>query len=136
MNEPLRDPAPDPELRQALASLGTPPFDDVDWARLRGSIHERAAMPLARRRRSQRSTQGWTRPMIPVAAAAGFALVVSTSLFWPSGQTGDGAVAEVPGEFRPVVEQVLGARITDLELDLLFGQVSADMLVVAAVDQQ
>jgi hypothetical protein len=135
MNEPIRDPAPDPELRQALASLEAPPLAEVDWARLHGSIHDRATMTLARRRRDRRSTPAWVRPLVPMAAAAGLALVVSTQLFWPAGPPHDGTPGEVPAEFHPVVEQVLGASISETELDLLFGQVSAEMLVVAAVDQ-
>jgi negative regulator of sigma E activity len=134
MNEPLRDPAPDPELRQALASLEPAPIDEVDWALLRGAIRDRAALPLAQRRRAQRTIPAWRRPLVPMAAAAGLALIVSTQLFRPA-TTGDVARADAQAGFRPVVEEVLGAQISETELDLLFGQVSADMLVVAAVDQ-
>jgi hypothetical protein len=135
MNDILRDPAPEPRLQQALASLDEPPAAQVEWDRLRASIHERAELPLARRRRDQRSGTRWLRPMLPAAMAAGLALFVGTRLFSPAPADTDVARADTPTGFHPVVEQVLGSEISEFELDLLFGQIDADMLVVAAVDR-
>jgi hypothetical protein len=135
MNEITRDPMPDPELRELLGALDAPPAAEVDWERLRASVNERAELPLARRRRTQRSGSRWLRPVLPAAAAAALAAIVATQIFRtePAGvEAGNGDVAI---GFHPVVEEVLGTSITEMEMDLLFGQVSADMLVVAAVDR-
>jgi hypothetical protein len=126
-----RDPAPDPQLKQLLGSLGEPPMSEVDWDRLRGSIRARAELPLARRRRAHR-VRPWLRAALPTAAAAGLALAVATNLFGP-GTPPNGWVAG-DDAFHPVIEEVLGASLSEFEVDLLFGQVSADMLAVAAVD--
>lgn len=136
MNERTRDPAPDPQLRQALASLDEPPAAQVDWERLRASIHERAELPLARRRRDQRTGTRWLRPVLPAAVAAGLALIAGIRLFSPAPGDTEVAGTDLPAGFHPVVEQVLGTEISEFELDLLFGQVSADVLVVAAIDRQ
>jgi hypothetical protein len=132
MNEITRDPAPDPELREVLGSLDRPPLQEVDWERLRTSVNARAELPLARRRRAASGTR-WLRPMLPAAAAAALAVVVTTQLF----RTEPQGVEMANGDwgFHPVVEEVLGTSISEAEMDLLFGQVSADMLVVAAVDR-
>jgi hypothetical protein len=133
MNDHMLDPAPDPRLQQALSSLDEPPLDRVDWERLRATTIDRAALPLARRRREQRHRPRWLRPVLPAAMAAGLALAVGTSLF-RSGDA-DRTGTDVPTGFHPVVEQVLGTEISEAELDLLFGVVDADLLVVAAVDR-
>lgn len=135
MNEFLRDPEPDPRLRHALGSLDEPPLEAVDWERLRGSIRERAALPLARRRREQqRPARRWLRPLVPAAAAAALALVIGSYVAGPTPEPAAEPIATATG-FRPVVEEVLGIPLSEEELDLLFGPVSADMLVVAALAQ-
>ncbi|MBA4157560.1 MAG: hypothetical protein H0X65_08800 [Gemmatimonadetes bacterium] len=132
MKEPMHDPSPDPELRQALGSLSSSPPAEVDWVRMRQSVRERAELPLARRR-LRRKVAGWARPILPVAAAAGLALLIAIRGVAPGDESPEVAIASPQG-FHPVVEEVLGIVLSEAEFDLLFGDVSADLLVVAAVD--
>jgi hypothetical protein len=134
MPQHIDDPMPDPELRGAIDALDAPPADQVDWDRLCASIAARAELPLARRRRD-RGRSGWIRAAMPTAAAAALAAVVAIGVFTRGGEA-PGPNGESALGFHPVVEQVLGVEISEFELDLLFGQVSADMLAVAAVDQR
>jgi hypothetical protein len=136
MNEYTNDPARDARLREALGSLDPLPAAEVDWNRLRTSVAARAELPLARRRRGQRERLRWMRPVVPAAAAAGLALVVATQMFQPGSNPALVAGNDVPADFHPVVEQVLGTEISEFELDLLFGQVDADQLAVAAVGRR
>jgi hypothetical protein len=134
MTDLMRDPAPDPELQKALGALDEPSLAEVNWERLQASIRDRAELPLARQRRTQRSAARWLRPAVPIAAAAGFALAVATGVFQSGSEPTLASNGEVPASFHPVVEEVLGSYISEYELDLLFGEVSAEMLVVAALD--
>jgi len=136
MNESTHDPIADPRLSQELAGLDPTPVEEVDWAQLHASIADRAAMPLARRRREPRRAPRWLRPAIPAAIAAGLAAVVATQMIPGGSGPAERFNGDVPTAFHPTVEQVLGTEMSEFELDLLFGQFSADMLVVAAaVDQ-
>lgn len=135
MNEHMHDPSPDPELRRALGSLSTPPVEAVDWARMQHSIRERVELPLARRRRVRGTVARWVRPILPLTAAAGLALLIVVGVVAP-GDEGPNVAAASPQGFHPVVEEVLGITLSEAEYDLLFGDVSADLLVVAAVDYE
>jgi hypothetical protein len=74
-NEPIRDPKLVAALRR---HEGDPPLDAVDWERMLRTVTARAELPLARLRRTATwwgCTAGWARAAIPLAAAAGIALV-------------------------------------------------------------
>jgi hypothetical protein len=132
MNDSSSDPIRDRVLRDALREVDDLPTD-VDWVRLRRSIQDRAALPLARRR-SRRDRVRWIRPLVPSLAAAGLAAVLSLQLTGVGGggiddPAEEGGVAAL----RPVFEEVLGAPLSEAELDLLLGEVSADRLVLATL---
>lgn len=133
MNEMNHDPARDPQLADALRTYGEPPAAEVNWQALRSSINERAELPLARRRheRKQKSQVRWLRPLVPLAAAAGVALALGLNVIGsgPDAEPQDGTQAT---GIRPLVEEVLGAQISESEFDLLFGGSSTDALLLAA----
>jgi len=131
MNLHSEGPTPDPRLREALDLAAAAPEESVDWDALRARTMTRAELPLARqRRRRQRSR--WVRTAAPAAVAAALAGLMATGVF----RAEIAADPDAALGFHPVVEQVLGVEISEFEMDLLFGQVSADNLVVAAVDQR
>lgn len=70
----------EPEIAAALErATGMPPFDDVDWAQLHARITRDASATLARLRESPTwwsFAAAWARPAIPLALAAGIALVL------------------------------------------------------------
>jgi hypothetical protein len=78
----IDDPRPDDALRSELrAEVGEPPYEAVDWERLRARVVSGAAAMLARRRVERPATwweeaAGWGRAAIPLAIAAGIALAV------------------------------------------------------------
>jgi hypothetical protein len=76
MNEVNDDPmSPDPRLGAALRWVaGDAPMEEVDWSALRGAIRDRSELPIARLRARRRRAR-WTRPLIPLAAAAGIGAV-------------------------------------------------------------
>lgn len=121
-----RDPTPDPELESALRSLGPPPVE-ADWERLRRSVNERAALPLARRRTASRSGRfpGWARAALPAAAAATVALAV----LLPAGRS------DVPGEEEsaPAVAVAPGTPMADPEMELLYAAVGSDEAILQVV---
>lgn len=132
MNDSSSDPIRDWALRDALRDLDPGP-DDVDWVRLRRRIEDRAELPLARRR-SRRSRARWRRPLFPGLAAAGLAAVLTFQIVGAGGgglddPTQEGGMAAL----RPVFEEVLGAPLSEAELNLLLGEVSADRLVLATL---
>lgn len=127
-----QDPTPDPLLRAALTDLEPqPPMAEVDWEALHHSIHDQAALPLARRRRAAR--WGWARPVIPAAMAAGLALFVFFGIRGPADPLG--AFEERPEGFVSA-EEALHADISDDEFILLVsGLADADALLLLAVDE-
>jgi hypothetical protein len=135
MNRSSSDPVRDWEIRDALRATAPVP-NDVDWTRLRRSIEDRATLELARRRaaRVRRERARWMRPLVPAAAAAGLAVVITFQALMPlRGGADDSVEATGIAALRPVFEEVLGAPLTEAELDLLLGEVNADRLVVAAL---
>lgn len=70
----------EPEIAAALErATGRPPFDEVDWTRLHARIARDGAASLARRREAPtwwNIAASWARPAIPLALAAGIALVL------------------------------------------------------------
>ena len=129
------DPARDLELAGELNALGgEPPVEAVDWERLRGSIRDRAALPLARRRSAGRGTLSrWVRPALPVVAAASVLLALVVQ--WGPVRTETGVEPTVAGGVRPVAEDVLGAPIPQREWELLLAtRADTDALLLAAVD--
>jgi hypothetical protein len=129
------DPVPDPRLAEELNALdGEPPIGAVDWERLRGSIRERAALPLARRRSTgHEMLRRWASPALRAAAAA--AVLLALVLQWEPLSTEPGAEASVAGGVRPVAEDVLGAPIPQREWELLLAtRADTDALLLAAVD--
>lgn len=134
MPDVRHDPPRDPELGAILGALG----DDPGAARmeaLRASVRARAALPLAAR--SLRPgwmdvAARWSRPVLPLAAAAGVALaLLAGTLPAPAGGTGELAVAELP-----YLEDALSGGIPDAEYQLLSGSgAGADALLQLAVQE-
>lgn len=132
------DPAPDPRLQKALRDLdGEPPLEQVDWVALRRSISDRAEMPLARRRRAQRTApRRWLQLLIPAAAAAGLALV---AIFGVSRSGSDAAplvsASEAARTGFITAEEALRADLSDDEFVLLVaGLDDSDALLRLAVE--
>ncbi|MEJ7810830.1 MAG: hypothetical protein WKG32_10520 [Gemmatimonadaceae bacterium] len=70
----MRDPRLSAELRRVEGDL---PLERVDWAAMRRTAAERAALPLARLRRGRawwEYAAGWARTAVPAAVAAGILL--------------------------------------------------------------
>ena len=117
MTDPLdRDPERDPVLASLMRATEPDVAATVDWEGLRGRISDRAALSLARRRRSRRP---WVFGAIATAAAAvGIALVIRTHSPPPPAVTGP----------------VLGAA-TEQELErLISGRAEADALLQAVLE--
>lgn len=80
-HDPLDDPARDPALASALRDLGPePPMEAVDWDRLERAVAARARRQFGSRRPGAAWWQpvaAWARPAIPLALAAGIALLLA-----------------------------------------------------------
>lgn len=134
------DPQPDPQIAEALRALHRePPLEEVDWEALRGCIRDRAALPLARRRRQATTPPRWVRPLLPLAVAASVALAlwVGTELgaVRPDAvAVGDSASAPV---VQPSVEAAFGADLSEQEFRLLVtGRADPEELLLIALDER
>lgn len=136
---------PDPTIGEALRSLHPrPPVDEVDWSALRGRIAARAAVELEKRRpaglrrspslfdRVRANLRLWTAPLVPVAVAAGIAVVV-----WTRGDAPDAAeLDDVTAAPTVSVEEVLSADVTEQEFRLIVsGRANPDALLLLALDE-
>jgi len=114
---------PDASLAAALRSVApAAPVEEVDWGRLHAALHDRAALPLARRRRAARLKRAvrWAALAVPAAAAAGVALVVLPE---PRSSAS--------------VEEVVHASLPAGELDhLISGRAEREALLLAAVGDE
>jgi len=99
-------PGRDPELELALrGAYGDPP--EADWDALRGAVMAQAELPLARLRRTQRTSwQARFRALVPLAAAAG---VVATAFALGTHQP----QPRVTAADRAQVEQILNESLPD-----------------------
>ena len=129
----------DPEIAAALRMIESePPLQEVDWDALRSSIVARAEMPLARRRTRSARLARWTRPLVPLAAAASIALAV-----WVNGlgrsEPGTAAIAESGTEFvgpSATPEDVFQADLTEQEFrHVVSGRANADSYLLVAIDE-
>ena len=137
-DETPHDPTPDPQLAAALRSLeAEPPLESLDWERLRGTLRERAELPLARRRGraaagrvgdAGRPRSRALRPLLPLAAAASIALAV-----WLG--TGSGSPEGAPP--APLTaEEVFGPDLSEQEFRLLVsGGGDPEALLLIALDE-
>jgi len=135
-NEILRD----PEIAAALRMIeAEPPLAEVDWEALRSTIVARAELPLAQRRTRSARRARWTRPLVPLAAAASIALAV-----WVNGLgRTDPATAPIAADaeselLAPTVtpEDVFQADLTKQEFrHLVSGRANADALLLVAIDE-
>ena len=129
-NEMLRD----PEIAAALRLVeAEPPLHEVDWEALRSTIVARAELPLAQRRARSARLARWTRPLVPLAAAASIALAV-----WVNGLGApESPIAEVtPEAAAPAagsLEDVFQADVSEQEFrHMVSGRANAgDYLMVA-----
>ena len=128
---------PDPLLGAALRwSEGEVPLEEVDWNAMRSAIRERAAMPLARRRKVQRGAPRWLRPLIPVAAAASIAVLVWTGGIGREGPAGV-AVPQAATEYPISIEEALLADLSEQEFRLVVaGRSDPDELLMIAATSQ
>jgi hypothetical protein len=127
----------DPEIAAALRMIELdPPVAEVDWEALRSSIVARAELPLAQRRTRSARLGRWTRPLVPLAAAASIALAA-----WVNGAIGP-APGSAPlvadnGDFvAPAVtpEDAFRAEVTEQEFRLIVsGRADTDALLQLAV---
>jgi hypothetical protein len=138
MNDPIRDPAPDPALRVRLAEARPMPgLPEEELERLARRISVRARLPLARLRNAGSpwwvSAAGWSDTVLPLAAAAGIALV-----FALSAAKADHSLetdAHRPGP-APGVEAFLGFALPPAEYEFLAGdEGDPDLLLAAALAQ-
>jgi hypothetical protein len=129
----------DPEIAAALRMIeGEPPLADVDWEALRSAIVARAELPLAQRRTRSARLARWTRPLIPLAAAASIAMAMwANGLRAPEPVTApiaDGN-AEIVAPAVTTVEDAFQADVTEQEFRLLVsGRANADALLMVALD--
>ena len=129
----------DPEIAAALRLIeNEPPLEQVDWSALRSSIVARAEMPLARRRTRSARLFRWTRPLVPLAAAASIALAV-----WANGlgrsEPITAPIAESDAEIvAPSVspEDLFQADLTEQEFrHVVSGRANADALLLVAIGE-
>jgi negative regulator of sigma E activity len=130
----------DPELAAALRLVEPePPFAEVDWEALRLSVVARAELPLARRRTRSARLSRWTRPLVPLTAAASVALAL-----WFTGQRGTqqtttAAVAHSgPAAVAPSVtpEDVFQADVSEQEFqNMVSGRANPDALLLVAIGE-
>jgi hypothetical protein len=129
----------DPEIAAALRMIERePPVAEVDWEALRSSIVARAELPLAQRRTRSARLHRWTRPLVPLAAAASIALAV-----WVNGAIGPAPISNPIAEgstesFAPAVtpEDVFQADVTEQEFLLLVsGRANTDDLLRVAAGE-
>ena len=126
----------DPEIAAALRLIDSePPLQEVDWDALRSSIVARAEMPLARRRTRSARLARWTRPLVPLAAAASIALAV-----WVNGlRAPEAPIAEGTGDaVTPAtsVEDVFQADVSEQEFrHLVSGRANASDYLLVAIDE-
>jgi hypothetical protein len=130
-------PQPDPQIGAALRALHRePPLEEVDWEALRGSIRDRAALPMARRRKRAAAPPRWVRPLLPLAVAASVALAL-----WIGTELGEGRLDTIaversaaPAAAEPSVEEVFGADLSEQEFRLLVSErANPDELLLVAV---
>lgn len=126
-----RDPAADPELREALGALDpAPTLGEADWDAMRARVREGAALPLARRRatgRLGRPVLHWT---VPAAAAAGLAALVWTGL--PGRGEPDSLAVRVGPSAS--AEEVFQADLSEAEFrHVVSGRAETDALLQIAV---
>ena len=126
----------DPEIAAALRMIDSdPPLAEVDWDALRSAIVARAELPLAQRRTRSARLARWTRPLVPLAAAASIAMAL-----WVNGldRPDSGAIAEGDsGTLTPAVtpEDVFQADVSEQEFRLLVsGRANADALLLVALE--
>jgi hypothetical protein len=129
----------DPEIAAALRMIESePPVAEVDWNALRSAIVARAELPLAQRRTRSARLGRWTRPLVPLAAAASIALAA-----WVNGIIGPGTLSTPiadgdPELVAPAVtpEDVFQADVTEQEFRLLVsGRADADALLRVAIEE-
>ena len=122
----------DPEIAAALRMVERdPPLDEIEWDALRSSIVARAELPLARRRTRSARLSRWTRPLVPLAAAASIALAA-----WIGGAVGPVPSSAPVAEVAPAVtpEDVFQADVTEQEFRLLVsGRANTDALLELAL---
>jgi hypothetical protein len=134
MNDPTRDPAPDPSLQALLAEaprvprLGGEAFDE-----LADSITARARLPLARLRSTAQpwweSAAGWWPSALPLSAAAGIVLLFALSV--PDADRSPASDAGALGP-APGVEALLGSTLPPAEYELLTGEGEDPSLLLTA----
>lgn len=110
------DPPRDPELARLLRGAIPGPVGSPDWNAMRERIHERAELPLARRRR--RAPQ-WVQALALFGAAACLAVVVR--------------LAPNP-EHPPVVEPLLSTSAEQEIQRLISGQEAREALLQAVLE--
>lgn len=134
-DDAMADAIRDPRLAEALRATGPePPLDAVDWAALRRTITERAALPLARRRGSApwwAYAAGWGRAAIPAAVAATIALGL---LFGALRHAAAPAPATQVAAARIQLETALGASPQGDEVTSTVFAAGDDALVRATVE--
>lgn len=131
---------PDPLLGAALRwADGEVPLDEVDWSAMRTNIRNRAGLPLARLRATQkRSSSRWVRPLIPIGAAASIAVILWTGGIGRDGASGPAAPQAATGTaYQISIQEALLADMSEQE----FRRVVADRndpneLLLIAVSQR
>ncbi len=130
-----RDDVPDPLLANALAELRQDAPADVDWERMQRSIHDRAALVFARRRR--KPSRIASRPFVPLAMAASVALALWTGPALIERMTTNRPGFELASDLdaEAILREALSGDLTDQEFDLLItGRAYPEALLAVAVD--
>lgn len=126
----------DPQIAAALRLVeGEVPADEVDWAGLRSNIRNRAALPLARRRALEAASPRWTRPLVPIAAAASIAVLLWTGALQFGGAAPvNVAPVTVTAASTASIREALLSDVSDQEFRLLMAERndSDELLLIAA----
>ena len=129
------DETPDPLLATAMAELRSEGTYEVDWDRLRTTINDRAALPLARRRAPRRTFAARSFSTLAVAASVAFALWIGPGVYQEMFQEAPSPQVLVTTVEEDVLVEALTGDLSEQELlSLVSG--SPEVLLAVAVSSR
>jgi hypothetical protein len=136
MNQDRHEEVADEWLNAALVDLRREVPANVDWDGLHHSIHDRAELVFARRRKNAAAVR---RPFIPLALAAGLALMLwsGPALLQRVTSETPAIAAAVEFDSEAILREALGGDLTEQEFDLLVtGRAYPEVLLAVAIDNR
>jgi hypothetical protein len=125
----------DPLLAAAMDELRGDQPVQVDWDRLRSSINERAALPLARKRGRRATVLARPLPRLAIAASVAFALWIGPGVYQDVfGPPVLASVAAPVVDHDELLVQALGGELSEHEFRLLVtGRANPEVLLAVAI---